>query len=123
MLANEVPNVVSEEGFRLLLGEGYDAQVLCLEDPEKRQTQWHGRWAVRALGGEGRTDCVLVTTRGHRGALQAREFKTSLGLISFLVQMGFEIVSLPMRAGIRVVQTKPAIRNSSDPAMAPTPNH
>lgn len=112
MLAEEAPNVVTEEGFRLLLDKGYEAQVLCLEDPERRTTQWHGLWAVRGVGPKGQPDCVLVTTRR---SIQAREFKTSLGIISFLVQMGYDIVSLPMRKGARALQMRGAHPDRSAP--------
>ncbi len=103
MLANEVPNVVSEEGFRSLIDEGYQAVVLCLAEVEKRHTQWSGRWIVRAVGGEGQTDRTLVTSRGH---MRAREFKTTLGLISFLYELGYETVSIPLREGTRAVQAR-----------------
>lgn len=103
MLANEAPNVVSRDGFRLLLDDGYQAIVVCEVDGEQKDSRWTGRWTIRALGGEGRTDYVLVSVGGD---LRAREFKTALGVISFLHEMGFEIISIPFRQGGAVIQPR-----------------
>ena len=103
MLAEEAPNVVSAEGLRLLLDDGYQVVVVCEGESRKRDTQWAGRWIIRALGADERSERILVSSRGN---LRAREFKTTLGLISFLQEMGFDTVTIPLREGSRAVQTR-----------------
>ena len=112
MLGNEAPNVVSKEGFRLLMDEGYDALVICQEAAERRDNQWSGRWSVWALGGEGRGNRVLVSARGP---LQPREFKTTFGLISFLQEMGFNAVTIPLDRGTRSLQMRAGTADPVDP--------
>lgn len=104
MLKNEAPNVVSRDGFRLLMDDGYQALVVCEVAGKQRDTQWAGRWSIRALGGAGRGDYILVSTTGN---LRAREFRTTLGLINFLHEMGFETVSIPLREGTSAIQPRP----------------
>jgi hypothetical protein len=115
MLSSAAPNVVSKEGFRLLLDDGYQAAVVCEVAAEMRHTQWAGRWIVRALGGEGRGDYILVSTRGN---LRAREFKTTLGLISFLHEMGFENVCIPLREGTSAIQHGPERSADESPKLS-----
>lgn len=111
MLADKAPNVVSQEGLRVLLEQGYQAVVVCEEPVERRDTQWRGRWTVRASGSEGGDDFIVVSTRGH---LRPREFKTTLGLISFLYDMGIETVAIPLREGTRALQSRPGAAVAPD---------
>ena len=112
MLGNEAPNVVTKEGFRGLMDEGYDALVVAQEDAERKNNQWNGRWSVWALGGKGRGDRILVSTRGITagGLLDAREFKTTFGLIGFLQEMGYSTVAIPLEKGVGALQVRPAAR-------------
>ena len=110
MLNNEAPNVVSEDGFRLLLDEGYQAVVVCHSEVEKQGTQWTGRWTLWAVGSEEGSNRLLVSARGH---LKPREFKTTLGLIGFIRKMGFEAAVIPFREGARAVQNQE--RNKAAP--------
>lgn len=112
MLRDEAPNVVSRDGFRSLLEEGYQAAVVCEAGGKVRDNQLAGRWSVRLLGGEGRSDYVLVSLGGN---LQARQFKTTLGLISFLYEMGFETVSIPLREGTSAIQPRPERASDRSP--------
>lgn len=101
MLVSDAPNVVSEEGFRLLLDEGYEAVVVSHGDIEKQGVQWAGRWTVWVSSRERRDDRLLVATRGR---FKPREFKTTYGLIGFLRKMGFPTAVIPFHAGARAVQ-------------------
>lgn len=101
MLKDEAPNVVSRDGFRSLLDDGYQAAVVCEAAGKLRDNQIAGRWSIRALGGDGRGDYILVSVGGN---LRPRQFKTTLGLINFLHEMGFETVSIPLREGTSAVQ-------------------
>ena len=109
MLADEAPNVVSEDGFRLLLNEGYDAIVVSHSTIEKEGVQWAGRWTVWVSKRESQDNRLLVASRGH---LKPREFKTTYGLIGFLRKMGFATAVIPFHAGARAVQDQGG-RNAS----------
>ena len=50
VMIEEAPNVVTEDGLRGLLGQGYRAEVVCKEGAEKRHNSWYGTWTVRAGG-------------------------------------------------------------------------
>ena len=97
-MIEEAPNVVTEDGLRGLLGEGYLLEVVCKEEPEKRHNTWYGTWVVRAVASDGRDDKMLVTSRSY---LKVREFKTIVGLVSFLADMGCKSANLPLEAGGR----------------------
>ena len=101
MLIDEAPNVVSEEGFRLLLDEGYEAVVVCHSGLEKVGVQWAGRWTAWVSHAERPDRRLLVSSRGQ---LKPREFKTTLGLIGFLRKMGFASATIPFHEGARAVQ-------------------
>ena len=97
-MLEEAPNVVTEEGLRGLLAQGYRAEVVCRETGEKRHNSWYGTWVVRAIGPDGRDEKLLVTSRSY---LKVREFKTIVGLVSFLAEMGCKSVSIPLEEGGR----------------------
>ena len=103
-MIEEAPNVVTEDGLRGLLGQGYRAEVVCKEGAEKRHNSWYGTWTVRAVTSDGRDEKLLVTSRSY---LKIREFKTIVGLVSFLADMGATVVSIPLEEGGRVPHEAP----------------
>jgi len=103
-MIEEAPNVVTEDGLRSLLGEGYLIEVVCKEAAEKRHNSWYGTWVVRAVHEDGRDDKMLVTSRSY---LKVREFKTIVGLVSFLADMGCKTASLPLEEGGRMRHAAP----------------
>ncbi len=101
-MLEEAPNVVTEEGLRGLLAQGYRAEVVCKETGEKRHNSWYGTWVVRAIGPDGRDEKLLVTSRSY---LKVREFKTVVGLVSFLYDIGMRTAHIPLEQGGRVSHT------------------
>ena len=97
-MIEEAPNVVTEDGLRGLLAENYLIEVVCKEGAEKRHNSWYGTWVVRAVAEDGRADKMLVTSRSY---LKVREFKTIVGLVSFLADMGCTTASIPLIEGAR----------------------
>jgi len=97
-MIEESPNVVTEDGLRGLLTEGYLIEVVCKEEAEKRHNSWYGTWVIRAVASDGRDDKMLVTSRS---VLKLRDFKTIVGLVSFLADMGCTTVSIPLNEGGR----------------------
>ena len=47
-MMEEAPNVVTEDGMRGLLADGYLIEVVCKEAGEKRHNSWYGVWVIRA---------------------------------------------------------------------------
>ena len=92
------PNVVTEDGLRGLLAENYLIEVVCKDGAEKRHNSWCGTWVIRAVAEDGRDDKMLVTSRSY---LKVREFKTIVGLVSFLADMGCTTASIPLVEGAR----------------------
>ena len=72
-MIEEAPNVVTEDGLRSLLADGYLLEVVCKEGAEKRHNSWYGAWVIRAVAPDGRDDKMLVTSRS---VLKLRDFKT-----------------------------------------------
>src|SRR5690606_21084544 len=97
-MIEEAPNVVTEDGLRGLLAEGYLIEVVCKEGAEKRHNSWYGAWVIRAVAPDGRDDKMLVTSRS---VLKLRDFKTIVGLVSFLADMGCTTASIPLVEGAR----------------------
>ena len=97
-MIEEAPNVVTEEGLRGLLADGYLIEVVCKETAEKRHNSWYGSWVIRAVHEDGRDDKMLVTSRSY---LKIREFKTIVGLVSFLADMGCTSAGIPLEEGGR----------------------
>ena len=97
-MIEEAPNVVTEDGLRSLLADGYLIEVVCREAAEKRHNSWYGIWVVRAVAEDGRDDKMLVTSRSY---LKVREFRTIVGLVSFLADMGCKSASIPLEDGGR----------------------
>ena len=103
-MLEEAPNVVTEDGLRGLLAKGYLAEVVCKETGEKRHNSWYGAWVIRAVAPDGRLDKMLVTSRS---LLKLRDFKTIVGLVSFLADMGCTTASIPLVEGARERHTSP----------------
>ncbi|AWD20889.1 hypothetical protein B6K69_03745 [Fuscovulum blasticum] len=92
----EVPNVVTEDGLRGLLAQGYCIEVICEKGAERRNNTWYGVWIVRAGAPDRRNDKMLVTSRN---LLKFRDFRTISGLVSFLADMGCKTASIPLEQG------------------------
>ena len=103
-MIEEAPNVVTEDGLRGLLAEGYLIEVVCKEGAEKRHNSWYGAWVIRAVAPDGGDDKMLVTSRS---VLKLRDFKTIVGLASFLSDMGCTTASTPLLEGSRAPHASP----------------
>ena len=108
-MIEEAPNVVTEDGLRGLLAEGYLIEVVCKERAEKRHNSWYGSWVIRAVATDGRDDKMLVTSRS---VLKLRDFKTIVGLVSFLADMGCTTASIPLEEGGRERHAAPPVKGS-----------
>ncbi len=97
-MIEEAPNVVTEDGLRGFLAEDYLIEVVCKEGAEKRHNSWYGSWVIRAVAPDGSSDKMLVTSRS---VLKLRDFKTIVGLVSFLADMGCTTASIPLVEGAR----------------------
>lgn len=113
-MIEEAPNVVTEDGLRGLLAEGYLIEVVCKEGAEKRHNSWYGAWVIRAVAPDGRDDKMLVTSRS---VLKLRDFKTIVGLVSFLADMGCTTASIPLVEGARERHAAPG--RTSEPRTGP----
>lgn len=113
-MLEEAPNVITEEGLRGLLGQGYRAEVVCKEGGEKRHNSWYGSWIIRAVSADGRDEKLLVTSRSF---LKVREFKTIVGLVSFLYDLGCTVVSIPLEQGGRVFHDAPGQPSGTGPVL------
>lgn len=104
----EALNVVTETQFKSLIEAGYRAEVVCTEDAYRRASIWYGVWIVRVIHEDG-TEKVLVTTRhnAEQKGIFTRTFRTTNGLISFLDNMGFEQVNIPLKKERRIQQVYP----------------
>lgn len=98
LLDGATPNVVTEDGLRDLLSDGYLIEVICNQTAEKRHNSWYGSWAVHAVAEDGQDAKLLVTSRS---VFKLREFKTIVGLVSFLADMGCLSANIPLIAGRR----------------------
>lgn len=94
----EGPNVVTEDGLRGLIADGYLIEVVCNEAAEKRGNSWYGAWVIRAVAPDGTSDKMLVTSRT---LLKLRYFRTIVDLVSFLADMGCGTAAIPLEQGGR----------------------
>ena len=99
----ELMNGVSEEGLRELVEQGYTTEVVCVDDPEYTGQNFTGKWNIRAVSPDGDDEMVLVTQRQTK---QPRDIRTIIGVINLLCSLGYEGVTLPMRAGGRRANRK-----------------
>ena len=72
--------------------------MVCKEGAEKRHNSWYGSLVVHAVTEDGRDAKMLVTSRS---VFKLREFKTIVGLVSFLADMGSLSANIPLIAGRR----------------------
>ena len=103
-MLEDAPNVVTEDGLRQLLAQGYLAEVVCRTAAEKRLNAWYGSWYVRAIGPAGGDEKIVVTSRNY---IRAREFKTVAGLVSFLSDIGMRTAHIPLDEGGRSLHQLP----------------
>jgi len=103
-MIEDTPNVVTEDGLRSLLGRGYFIEVVCKEAGERRHNTWYGVWIARAVSADGHDEKLLVTSRS---VLKVREFKTIVGLVSFLAEMGCDAARIPLKEGGRERHSPP----------------
>ena len=68
------------------------------EAAEKRHNSWYGTWVIRAVAPNDGADKMLVTSRS---VLKLRDFRTIVGLVSFLADMGCKTASIPLEEGGR----------------------
>ena len=92
------PNVVSEDGFKQLLDNGYFAEVVCTQSAAKQYNTFSGSWIIRAVSPDGQIEKVLVTSRRD---FKVREFKTTNGLLGFFDQFKINIHQIPWYEGVR----------------------
>ncbi|UUV08690.1 hypothetical protein [Ruegeria sp. YS9] len=100
----EAPNVVTETFLRTLVQRGYQAEVVCRTTATKKAAVWYGVWIIRVVNQDRTYEKLLVSARNRAYAdeeIAARIFKTANGLISFMREMGFEHVDIPMVEGGR----------------------
>lgn len=113
-MIEEAPNVVTEDGLRSLLADGYLIEIACKEGASRRHNSWYGSWVIRAVTEDGRDDKMLVTSRSY---LKIREFKTIVGLVSFLADMGCKTAAIPLEEGRRECHDAPG--HAADPRTKP----
>lgn len=90
------PDVVSEDGFRGLLKEGYLAEVVCRESATKSHNTFTGIWIIQAVSPDGEIQKTLVTSRNN---FKVREFKTISGLVGFFDQFNVPVQKIPWYEG------------------------
>jgi hypothetical protein len=91
-------NVVTEDGLRDLLSDGYLIEAICNQTAEKRHNSWYGSWVVHAVTKDSQDAKMLVTSRS---VFKLRAFKTIVGLVSFLADMGCLSANIPLIGGRR----------------------
>ena len=72
------------------------AVLICKDGAEKWHNSWYGGWIIRAVLPDGGSGKALVTSRS---LFKQREFKTIVGLVSFLADMGCKTASIPLEQG------------------------
>jgi hypothetical protein len=90
-----VHDAIRESEIRGFVDRGATIVVVAADEPRRVTSGLAGRWEVHA---ETRGDRRFLVT--SRDPSRPRGFKTVSGLISFLNELGFEQVSVPMRKGI-----------------------
>ena len=105
------PTLVTETGLKRALAEGFLIEVVCQEEPERRHNAWYGSWIVRAVSQDGTIEILLVTDReGRKDTAELRQFKTAVGLVSFVAGLGLRGVNIPMVPGGRFLQPGPIVQ-------------
>ena len=114
----EAPNVVTEAGFRMLLAEGLQAEIVCLEDAEFRNAVWRGAWSISAINKEETKRFLVVVARANDrrpDEIRVRVWKTAGSLLSFLRKYGADRVTIPFDAGTRALHPPVYDPESGDP--------
>ncbi len=95
-----VANVTTEQGLRQCLAAGGQIEVTCRETPDRRGPSWYGIWTIQSILPTGdRKHLIPARSNTPDGGFKLREFKTTTGLISFLVGCGFREVRFPFVPG------------------------
>ena len=92
--------VILQAGLREALSEGGTLEAECVEEASKQGNIWQGSWRIHLCLRDQRA--LLVLSRN----LDPREFKTITGLISFGHELGFSVVPVPLRQGVRAAWYK-----------------
>ena len=102
-LGKKATDVLYEAAIPTEMEKGWRLEISCFRDVEKRFNAFHGSWAVALLSPEGEPEQrrVLLTSAGI-----FKEFKTVVGLFSFLQKAGFRAPQFPIYDGETVVLTK-----------------
>lgn len=111
----EAPNVVTENYLRSLIQDGYHAEVVCRAKPTKKAAVWYGSWIIRVVNQSRTYEKLLVSARNRATPdeeITARVFKTANGLISFIQDLGFDHVDIPLVIGRRTIHA--LSKNTSD---------
>lgn len=112
------PILVTETGLKTALKEGFLIEVVCREEPERRLNAWYGNWIVRAVSQDGSVEKLLVTSRdGQKDTAEHRQFKTAVGLISFIMGLGLKGVHIPFEPGGRTLQPAAIQRENPKPEL------
>lgn len=95
-------DAVTEDRFRLLVGQGWRIEITCLASAQKRHANYFGQWVICAISPDGDQLRRLVTARN---LADMRSFKTINGLVSFLEELGIDAPHVPLREGMRLAQS------------------
>lgn len=98
--------MVTETFLRTLVQRGYQAEVVCRAKATKKAAVWYGVWIIRVVNQDRTYEKLLVSARNKASAheeIAPRVFKTANGLISFMSDMGFERVDIPLVEGGRSI--------------------
>jgi len=116
-LDKEAPNVVTETQFKVLLRNGYQAEVVSKVKAHRKDAVWYGEWIIRAVSEDRSVEKLLVPARQRdteNEEITLRKFKTANGLISFLEGFGFDPVHIPLQKGGRAIHVLPEGAQPSD---------
>ncbi|MTH79444.1 hypothetical protein [Paracoccus aestuariivivens] len=115
-LRKEPPNVVTVDGLKELLEQGWLLCIYCHEEPELRSPHYHGVWYVLAIEPKERKRwAALITQRTRRarqpGATSAasktdlafREIRTLSTVFTMCKELGYTIPAAPMVPGQSVI--------------------
>lgn len=86
------------------------AEIVCQEAAFRKASIWYGEWIVRVVNAERTYQKVLITSPRRANELdevKIRLFKTINGLTSFMHEVGFAHVDVPLIVGGRSLQTLP----------------
>lgn len=115
-LRKEPPNVVTVDGLKELLEEGWLLCIYCHELPELRGPHYHGIWYVLAIEPKERSRWAALITQRTRRARQSaaignapqadlafREIRTLSTVFTMCKDLGHSIPAAPMVPGQAVI--------------------